>query len=73
MPDRPNVVFIGKVTDQDGFPAELLEEPLTGRSFLAYDVETYFERAEHLQRQEARGKRPPGTAPRVNRVDYPAK
>lgn len=54
--DRPNVVFIGKVTDRHGFSAELLEDPLTGTSYLAYTPETWWERCEYFARLRASGK-----------------
>lgn len=65
MADRVNAVFIGFVRDAEGFPAQLLEDPLTKRRFLAYDVDVWMERAMYLaelkklnERRENRGHGP---------------
>jgi hypothetical protein len=46
--DRVNAVFVGRVKDEHGFPAQLLEEPGTGRRYLAYDPDTWWERGRYL-------------------------
>ena len=57
MSDRVNAVSIGFGKDEMGFRCEVLENPVTGARMVAYDVETWWERAEHLTRLEAIGKR----------------
>ncbi len=53
--DRVNAVFIGKARDEHNFPCDLLEDPLTGARFTAYDVETWWERNRYLAHLEAIG------------------
>ena len=48
---------IGYGRDELNYPVEVLEDPVTGARMVAYDVETWWERAEHLTRLEAIGKR----------------
>jgi len=55
--DRVNAVLIGQGRDELNYPVEVLEDPVTGARMVAYDVETWWERAEHLTRLEAIGKR----------------
>ncbi len=57
MSDRVNAVLIGQGRDELNYPVEVLEDPVTGARMVAYDVETWWERAEHLTRLEAIGKR----------------
>ena len=57
MSDRVNAVLIGQGRDELNYPVEVLENPVTGARMVAYDVETWWERAEHLTRLEAIGKR----------------
>lgn len=58
--DRVNAVFIGRIKDEHGFSAELLEDPITSARFLAYEPETWWQRGHYLQHLEAMGKRPAG-------------
>ncbi len=57
MSDRVNAVLIGQGRDELNYPVEVLEDPVTGARMVAYDVETWWEWAEHLTRLEAIGKR----------------
>ncbi len=50
-----NVVFIDKGVDKDGYPVDILECPITGTRYHAYDVETWWNKCERQTRQEASG------------------
>ncbi len=65
MSDRVNAVLIGYGRDENNFPCQVLEDPDTGARMVAYDVETWWERAQHLTRLEAVGKRDQIEASRV--------
>lgn len=65
MSDRVNAVLIGEGRDEMGFKCEVLENPDTGARMVAYDVETWWDRAQHLTRLEAVGKRDQIEASRV--------
>lgn len=54
--DRVNAVFIGKAKDEHNFPCDVLEDPITGARFTAYDVETWWERNRYLAHLEAFGR-----------------
>ena len=55
--NRESAVSIGYGRDEHNYPVEILEEPCTGRRYLAYTPETWWERAQYLTHLEAIGKR----------------
>ena len=63
MSDGVNAIHIGYGKDALGFRVTVLEEPYTGRRFLAYEVEDWWMRAQVISRLKAEGKPIPGENP----------
>lgn len=67
--DSVNAVHIGYGKDSLGFRCEVLEEPGTGRRYLAYDVETWWNRCNHINHLEAMGRQVPTDQPQSTKVE----
>ena len=60
--DRVNAVLIGRVRDTEGFPCDLLEDPLTGAQSLAYEPEVWWQKGELAKLRATKGNSTPRNA-----------
>ena len=70
--DRVNAVLIGRVRDSEGFPCDLLEDPLTGAQSLAYEPEVFWQKGELAKLRASRPRRDSRSGPGHCAVPRPA-